>query len=84
VTHRDIEELRRLTRLRPDLYRYWFRFVTTYPQNTYVCCNEVEDQDQALLFIDGAFYHCDRTKSCFHQLLVKSNEVEQLSNPPSL
>jgi hypothetical protein len=82
--HIDYEDLKRFTRLRPDKYGYWFRFIATYPSDTYACCNEVEDRGQAFLFIDGAFYHCDRTKSCFHQLLVKRNEVEQLSNPPSL
>jgi len=83
MTHRDIEELKRLSRLRPDLYHYWFRFVMIYP-STYVCCNEVEDLGESLKLEDVGFYHPDRSKSVAYRFVIPKDAVEQLSSPPSL
>jgi len=83
MTHRDVEELRRMTKLRPDLYRYWFRFIMTYP-STYVCCNEVEDLGESWKLQDVGLYHADRSKSVAYHLVIPKTMVTQLSQPPSL
>jgi|GEM_PF-5893685 len=82
--HRDYEDLKRHTVLRPDLSQYWFEFKSLYP-GSYVVANELEDRGQSYLLIDGAFYHSnDRTKSVFHRFLVEKNIVEQLNEPPKI
>jgi len=81
--HIDYEELRRLTRLRPDRYTYWFRFTAVYP-DTYVCSNSLIDLGNAWRLEDVAFYHVDRSKSTAYYLIISKDEVEQLSNPPEV
>jgi hypothetical protein len=84
VVHRDVEELRRLTRLRPDLYRYWFKFITIYPSDTYVCSNSLIDLGEAWRLEDVGWYHPDKSKSVAYHLVIPKDAVEQLSSPPSL
>jgi len=84
MTHRDIEELKRLTKLRPDLYKYWFKFIMIYPSDTYVCLNSLIDLGESLKLEDVGFYHPDRSKSVAYRFVIPKDAVEQLSSPPSL
>jgi hypothetical protein len=84
MTHKDVEELKRKTNLKPDLYKYWFKFIHTYPQPTYVCSNSLIDLGDAWRLEDVGLYHPDRSKSVAYHLVIPKDAVEQLSSPPSL
>jgi hypothetical protein len=81
---RDYEELKGKTNLKPDLYKYWFKFITIYPSDTYVCSNSLIDLGESWKLIDVGFYHPDKCKSIAYYLIIPKTMVTQLSQPPSL
>jgi hypothetical protein len=84
MVHRDYEELKGKTNLKPDLYKYWFKFIHTYPSDTYVCSNSLIDLGESWKLEDVGWYHPDRSKSVAYRFVIPKDAVEQLSNPPSL
>ena len=84
MVHRDYEELKGKTNLKPDLYKYWFKFITIYPSDTYVCSNSLIDLGESWKLEDVGFYQDDRSKSVAYRFVIPKDAVEQLSSPPSL